>query len=104
MNLEIVINILSGLAICIPLVAKLVQTIYNHAKEKNWIVIVELVLQLMKEAETMYSKGEERKEFVMRMLEASAKQMNFTYDEEARAKVSAMIDSICDASKVINAN
>lgn len=103
MTWNIVISILSGLAVCIPIVIKLVDTIYNHAKEKNWTAIVELVLQFMKEAETKYNDGAERKEYVLNMIEVSAKQINYNYNEEAKEKVSSMIDSICNASKTINA-
>lgn len=103
MTWDIVISILSGLAVCIPLVIKLVQIIANYIKEKNWNALVKLVLQFMVEAETKYNKGEERKEFVLDMVEVSAKQLNYDYDEEAKAKVSEMIDSICTAAKTINA-
>ena len=103
MNWDIVISILSGLAVCIPLVIKLVQTIANYIKEKNWSALIKLVLQFMVEAETKYKDNEQRKEFVLDMVEASAKQLNYNYDEEAKAKVSQMIDDICTAAKTINA-
>lgn len=34
--LELVISILSGIAVCIPLVIKLVSTVKEVVKEKNW--------------------------------------------------------------------
>lgn len=103
MTWDIVINIISGLAICIPLVIKLVQTIHNYAQEKNWAAIVKLVLEYMEMAEELYENGETKKDYVMMAVEESAEVLNYNYDEEAKAKVSKMIDDICKASKIINA-
>ena len=45
---EIVVSILSGLAVCIPLVVQLVNVVCASVKEKNWSQIVAIVLDLMK--------------------------------------------------------
>ena len=47
---EIVVSILSGLAVCIPLVVKLVQSVKAAVQEKNWSQIVAIVLDLMQQA------------------------------------------------------
>ena len=51
---DIVVSIMSGLAVCIPLVVKLVNVVSTYVKEKNWSQIVAIVLDLMKEAETLF--------------------------------------------------
>lgn len=100
--LEILISILSGIAVCIPILSALANAITECVKQKNWSAIVLFVLDYMTQAESLFEKGADRKTWVMEMLEETVIQLNYTYDEEAKAKVSAMIDSICDASKIIN--
>ena len=58
---EIVVSIRSGLAVCIPLVVQLVNVVRASVKEKNWSQIVAIVLDLMKQAETLFSEGAARK-------------------------------------------
>lgn len=102
MNWELFWNIISGIIICIPLVAKLVEMVDKYAKEKNWSAIVTLVLEYMKKAEELFEYGAERKQYVLQMIEKTAVLTNYKYNEEAKQKVSQMIDDICKASKVIN--
>ena len=82
---EVVVSILSGLAVCIPLVVKLVQTVKAAVQEKNWPQIVAIALDLMQQAEGLFAEG-----------------ANFPYDDVAAQKVSDMIDAICAAAKVVN--
>ena len=100
---DIVVSILSGLAVCIPLVVKLVNVVSTSVKEKNWSQIVDIVLDLMKEAETLFSEGAAKKAYVMASVESAAKSINYNYDEVAKQKVSDMIDAICATAKVVNA-
>ena len=100
---EIVVSILSGLAVCIPLVVKLVNTVREAVKEKNWSQIVTIVLDLMKQAETLFAEGAARKAWVMAGVESAAKSINYNYDEVAKQKVSDMIDAICATAKIVNA-
>lgn len=102
MNWDLFYSVLSGLAICVPLVVKLGIVIRNLVQEKNWSGIVAFALDYMAEAETLFESGAERKEYVMQMVESSAKLVNYNFDNEAKEKVSEMIDAICDASRVIN--
>lgn len=99
-----VLSIISGMCVCIPLVVQLMSAVYKHAKEKNWSVLVTYVLDYMAEAESLFEKGADRKVWVMSMIEETAEMLNYPYDDEARQKVSGMIDDICDASRIINAN
>ena len=100
---DIVVSIMSGLAVCIPLVVKLVNVVSTSVKEKNWSQIVAIVLDLMKEAETRFSDGATKKAYVMASVESAAKSINYNYDEVAKQKVSDMIDAICATAKIVNA-
>ena len=100
---DIVVSILSGLAVCIPLVVQLVNVVRASVKEKNWSQIVAIVLDLMKEAETLFSEGAAKKAWVMAGVESAAKSINYNYDEVAKQKVSDMIDAICATAKIVNA-
>lgn len=97
---SIIVSVLAGLATAIPLVIKLVQTIQTAVKEKNWSNVMQIVLKLMTEAENNYSTGAERKEYVMDSIEAIKDSLNCEIDMDV---ISNMIDSICQASRVINA-
>lgn len=96
---NVIISVLSGLAVCIPLVVKLVQFIRNNVKEKNWSSLMQLVLKFMTEAEVLYSTGAERKVYVMSAIKTIESTLNYDVDEEV---ISTMIDSIIEATKKIN--
>ena len=100
---EIVVSILSGLAVCIPLVVQLVNVVRTSVQEKNWSQVVTIVLDLMKQAETLFAEGAARKAWVMAGVESAAKSINYNYDEVAKQKVSDMIDAICETAKIVNA-
>ena len=97
--IEIIIAILTGLATCIPLVIKLVQTIKEAVRAKNWTPMMQLVLRLMTEAEENYSTGAEKKAYVIDSINATKDTLNYDVDMDA---VSAMVDAIIDATKKIN--
>ena len=97
---NIIVSILSGLAVCIPLVIKLVEYIRKAIQEKNWSNVMQIVLKLMTEAENNYKTGAEKKQYVMSSIESIKDTLNCDIDMNA---ISDMIDSICQASKNINA-
>ena len=66
------VSILSGLAIAIPLVIKLVEYVQKSVKEKNWNKLLDLIMRLMSEAETKFETGADKKEWVLAMVKASA--------------------------------
>lgn len=99
---EIVVSILSGLAVCIPLVVQLVNTVRAAVQEKNWAQLMNIVLDMMQQAEKMFESGADRKAWVMAGVESAALSVNYNYDDAARRKVSEMIDAICAAAKVVN--
>lgn len=100
--LDIIVTILSGIMVCVPILLALGSAISECVREKNWSAIVTFVLDYMIEAEQLFEKGADRKTWVMEMLEEVVIQLNYPYDDEARNKVSAMIDDICEAAKIIN--
>ena len=97
---NLIVSVISGIAVCIPLVVKLIQYIKTAVKEKNWSSFMQLVLKLMTEAERLYSTGAERKEYVMSTIKTMESTLQYDVDEDV---ISAMIDSIVLASKTINA-
>lgn len=97
---EILINILSGLAVAIPLVVKLVEYIKKSIREKNWNKLLALVMKLMAEAEQKFDKGADRREWVISMVVASADIVDYNIDAE---EVGKLIDSLCAMSKKVNA-
>lgn len=97
--IQAIISILSGIAVLVPLMIKLVDYVKKSTKEKNWNQMLKLVMNLMAEAEDKFDKGADKKEWVMGELKAMADTLNYDIDWDV---VSDMIDKICDVSKEIN--
>lgn len=97
---EVLISVLSGLIAVIPLVVKLVEYVQKATKEKNWNDLLKLVMSLMEQAEGKFNNGDERKEWVLMMVKASADTINYDID---LVVVSQMIESLCQMTKVVNA-
>lgn len=98
--LDIILSILSGLAVTIPLVVKLISVVKEAVQEKNWTALVNLVTKFMQEAEPLFQTGEERKNYVMIAIKASADTINYQIDMDV---VSKLIDDLCAMSKKVNA-
>lgn len=101
---QLITAILAGLATAIPLVVKLVNVVQASVKEKNWNQLLKMMMDYMAQAEKNISSGAERKEWVMSMVKTSAATINYDLTPEDEAKLSDLIDAICDASKIINNN
>ena len=99
MDFNFIISIIAGLGAAIPLVLKLIEYVQKAVKEKNWGQLLNLVMSLMAEAESKFETGAERKEWVMAMVTASAKEINYDVDMSV---ISSMIDSLCAMSKQVN--
>ena len=97
--IQAIISIFSGVAVLVPLIVKLVQYVQANTKEKNWSSLMVLVMNLMAQAEQMFDKGADKKEWVINELKAVANTLNYEIDWNV---VSEMIDKICDVSKEIN--
>lgn len=96
---EILVSVLTGLAATIPLVIKLVEYVKKAMKEKNWNKLLELVMNLMTEAEGKFNNGDERKEWVMMAIKASADTIDYDVNMD---DVSKLIDSLCEMTKKVN--
>ena len=96
---EIVIEILSGLIIMIPLVVKLVEYVKAAAMEKNWQDLLDLVMNLMEEAEGKFDNGADRKSWVLMAVKASADTIDYKIDMN---KVEKLIDDLAAMTKVVN--
>lgn len=96
---EIVISILSGLAVAIPLVVELVKWIKKAIQEKNWGALVELIMHFMEDAEVKFQTGAEKKDYVLMAIKASADTIDYEIDMNI---VSKLIDDLCTMSKVVN--
>ena len=100
--IQILISILSGIAVAIPLIIKLVNVVKDSVKEKNWNLLMKMTMDYMTEAEKNIASGAERKQWVMSMVIASAANINYTMTDEDIQKIEDLIDAICDASKILN--
>lgn len=100
--IDLIVSILAGLAVCIPVVVRLGETIKTAVSERNWARLMDIAMDFMEKAENMYTNGTERKQWVMEMVKASAANIDYSYDADAEKKVGDMIDDICRLSKRIN--
>lgn len=98
--LSLVASIAASATAIITLIYELVKYVRKAAQEKNWAKMMELVVDLMKEAEVKLSTGADRKEWVIAMAKAAADSINYDIDVDAIGK---LIDDMVDMSKVVNA-
>lgn len=96
---EYIPSILSGLAITIPLVIKLIEYVKKAYRERNWQKMINLLMKYMAIAEENFETGAEKKEWVMSMIMGSADALDYPLDGEM---ISQMIDSLCDMTKKVN--
>lgn len=99
--LKLIISILAGLGAAIPLVIKLVEYVQKAIKEKNWNIVLNMVMNYMSVAEEKFETGAERKEWVLAMIEETSKTVNYDIDMKV---ISDLIDNLCMMSKKINVN
>ena len=97
--ISVAVAVLTGLSDCIPLAYKLIQYVKKATQEKNWAALLGLVISLMEEAETKFTDGATRKEWVMAMVQTSAEYINYPVDVTALGE---LIDALCDMTKVVN--
>jgi hypothetical protein len=98
--IRFITTILAGLATSIPLIINLVKYVQKSIKERNWTDLLNMILELMETAESKFSDGAERKEWLLAMVKASADSINYDIDMD---EVDTLVDSLCAMSKVVNA-
>ena len=59
--LDVIVSMLSGLAMYLPLAAKLAQYAAQAVRERNWTKLMNLTLRYMTEAEQKFADGATRK-------------------------------------------
>ena len=89
--INVIVAVLAGLATCIPLVVKLVQYVKKATQEKNWAMLLDLVMKLIAQAEEKFKDGATRKEWVMAMVQTSAEYISYPLDTQS---LSEMIDEL----------
>lgn len=94
-----IVSALPGITAIVALVYQLMKCVRQMMKEKRWPDLICLVMEYMERAEVMFEKGADRKEWVMAMVKASVDTVKYEVDMDI---MSAMIDSMCDMSKVVN--
>lgn len=94
-----VLTIVSGLAVLIPLLLKLIEYVQKATKEKNWNSLLGMVVKLIEQAEQKFTDGADRREWVLAMVKASADTINFDVDYQA---LGALIDMLCGMAKKVN--
>ena len=97
--IELIASIVAGLLTAIPLVIKLVEYVKKAIKEKNWNVILNLVMNYMTIAEEKFDNGTDRKAWVLLMVEETASTVNYDIDMKV---ISDLIDNLCNMSKKVN--
>ena len=97
--LNLVIEILAGLAIVIPLVIELVKYVKKSALEKNWANLIRLVMNLMAVAEEKFDNGADRKQWVIAMVQASANTINYPITEK---ELGDLIDDLVALTNKVN--
>ena len=98
--LELALRVLSGLVVVIPLVVKLIEYVKVSVRAKNWEDVLQLVMNLMAVAETKFKTGQERKDWVMLSIKASADTIDYDIDLN---QISQLIDDLCAMTKKVNA-
>ena len=96
---NLVVAVLAGLATCIPLAMKLIQYVKKATQEKNWSGLLDLVMELMEQAEKKFADGVTRKEWVMAMVQTSAEYVQYPMNVQA---LSDMIDQLTNLTKNVN--
>ena len=97
---EILIGILTGIAVLIPFGFKAFFWIKKLISEKKWVELINVVINLVAEAETKYPDGASRKEYVMHMVKGAAEAMDYDVDMD---EISKFIDNVVAMAKLVNA-
>ena len=96
---NLICQILSGLVVLIPLVYALIHYVIKAGKEKNWQAYMKLLYEYIMEAESKFTNGADKKDWVMGLAEASGRAIGYELDSE---KLSKLIDGIITMTKKVN--
>lgn len=96
---QYIVSILAGLAVCIPVVVGLINSVRQNVAEKRWDLLMRKVMTFMAAAEEQFKTGAVKRDYVLVMAKTAADEIGVPFDEE---KVGAMIDAMVELSKEIN--
>ena len=97
--LNLIVEILAGLAIVIPLVIELIKYVKKSALERNWTNLIQLVMDLMAAAEDKFDNGADRKQWVIAMVQASANAINYPISDK---ELGDLIDDLVELTNKVN--
>ena len=100
--IELLTAVIAGLVVCIPLVAQVVEAVREAVQERNWAMLIRIIMNHMVEAENAFDNGFDRKQWVMSQLDAAAKTANYNLTDDARQRISDMIDAMCAMAYTVN--
>ena len=96
---EFIVQICAMLVAVIPLVYKLIDYVIKAGKEKNWQAYMKLLYEYIMEAESKFTSGAEKKDWVIGLAEASGRAIGYELDSE---ELSKLIDNIIAMTKKVN--
>ncbi len=94
--IQLICVLLTGAATAIPLVIKLVEYVKKAAIERNWRALLELMLDLMEDAEQIFDSGQQRRDYVLGALDKLSGTLGCSVDEQ---EMGELIDRLCSLSK-----
>lgn len=97
--LNIILSIILGLGALTPVVIALVRYIKLAIQEKNFVDIMDIVLDLMPEAEEQFDTGAQKKKYVMDNIKSVSDILGYKVNLN---DISKMIDALVSLSKKIN--
>lgn len=97
--LEFLAAIAAGVATALPLISKLLKTVDELRRSRNWGNLLGIVTDLMAEAENQLNAGTDKKAFVLAGVETLASSVDYEIDMD---ELSELIDSLCEMSKKVN--
>lgn len=100
--IKLITENLVAIATIIGLIITTIEFVVKCTKEKNWSALVKLVLTDMMDAETLFAKGSDKKQYCLERLESHAVTVGYPLTDDAIHKISVMIDDICDTSRIVN--
>ena len=97
--LNLVIEVLTGLAVVIPLVVARVAYVKKSVTEKNWANLIRMLMNFIAAAEEKFDNGADRKQWVIAMVQASAKTINYPITDK---ELSDLIDDLVALTNKVN--
>ena len=100
MKTALLIGIIAALvALAIPFIIALIQFVRTNIKNKNVGPFINFVLNMITEAEKLFSSGAEKKQWVVGMVNSASNTIGYKLDTE---KLGQLIDDLVAMTKQVN--